>query len=197
MIGATLLTALFAANLELGGDLGLGRLLGSADAAPGRSGQSLEAVRRPWSMGLRAAYEWLPGHLVGLRYRNWTAEGDVSDAADLGTAPHETLTLQTFGIEYVHRAGVGPIWWRLGGGTGFVFARDALDLDAETIESRGEGMAFWLGSGIELPVGRDLSLHVGASALWASMGSMKIPDQESYATHYDIAQLDAGVSFRL
>jgi len=197
VIVATLLAPLLAANLEFGGDLGWGRLLGSVDAAPGRSARALDAVRWPWSMDVRAAYEWRSGHLVGLRYANWTAGGEVSGASDLGTSLHETLTLQTFGFEYVHRSRLDAIWWRLGGGAGFAIARDALAFDDGTIEAKGDGLAFWFRSGLELPVGRDVSLNLGAAALWASIGSMKAAGLESYAMNYDIARLDAGITLRI
>lgn len=196
MIASLVLALCAASGIELGLGAGMGRIVGEGETALGRDSRALDAIRSPSSWGGWLGYEWLPGHVLGMRYQAWNASGRVEAMDDLGEPVKEELDLSTWGFEYVRILGGAPLRWRFGGGLGFAEATDLLELDSDDLEAKGSGWACWGRGGFQLPAG-PLRFHLDAVATWMSFSRMKAKGQEPYKTTYPILQLEAALSYRI
>lgn len=196
MIASLLLAVCAASGIELGAGAGLGRILGDGQSALGRDPQTVDAVREPFSWGGWIGYEWMPGHILGMRYQAWSASGKVEGMDDLGGKVEESLDLSSWGFEYTRVLGRDPLRWRLGGGLGFAEATDVLQFEPEDLEAKGAGMAVWVRGGLRLPAG-PLHVHLDAAGTWTSFSQMKPKGQDSYETSYPILQIEAALSYRI
>jgi len=194
-----LLAALSGSQLELGGTLGTGMLVGTGSAAAGRDAGSVDAVRYPRTWSAWMGYQWLRGHLIGLRYQQWYAEGTLTHAEDLGSSLTETLDISTYGIEYTHLIPMRLATWRLGGGIGFASCTDVLDPNELQVKAVGDGSAVWLRSGVEVPFG-SFRLHTDVSGLWAFFSNMKPVEKiplAAYKADFPILQVEVGLALAL
>lgn len=196
MIPSLLLAFSAASGIELGAGAGLGRILGEGEPALGRDPRAVDAVREPFSWGGWVGYEWMPGHILGMRYQAWSASGKVEAMTDLGGDVEERLDLSVWGFEYTRVLGRDPLRWRLGGGLGFAEATDVLQFESDELEASGAGMALWLRGGLQLPAG-PLRFHLDAAGIWTSFSQMKPKGQDSYETSYPIVQIEAALSYRI
>lgn len=195
---AAILSLLLAGTpkFELGGCGGLGYLYGDPQTATARDESVAEAVRYPWTFGGWLDYQWIRGNQVGFRYQQWYAKDYVTGLDDFGGGK-ESLELRVYGVEYVRlQPFARTATWRLGGGAGFANATDRLESYGETVTAQGDGTAFWLRTGIAVPVG-STALHASLSGTYASFSKMKSGELERFKTSYLHLNGELGLSFGL
>lgn len=196
MIAGLLLALSAGSGIELGAGAGLGRILGDGVSAPGRDAATVDAMRDPVSWDGWVGYEWMDGHLLGMRYQAWKASGRLDGMADLGADAKEELDLSVWGFEYTRMLGRDPVRWRVGGGLGFAEAADEVRIGSSKMSAEGSGMAFWLRGGLQLPAG-PLRFHLDGAGVWISFSRMKSEKQDSYETSYPLVQVEAALSYAL
>jgi len=196
VIAGLLLALCAGSGIELGAGAGLGRILGDGTSALGRDAETVDAIRAPLSWEGWLGYEWMDGHVLGMRYQAWKASGEVDGMTDVGADAEEELGLSVWGFEYTRILGRGPVRWRLGGGLGFAEADDELRFGATSMQADGAGMAFWLRGGLQLPAG-PLRFHLDGAGVWTSFSRMKPENEEAYETSYPLVQIEAALSYAL
>lgn len=197
MIVASVLALLASSSLELGGAVGIGRLVGEPSVAQGRDGAVVDPLRNLWTGTVWMGYQWRRGHLLAMRYDHSQGSGSLANQPDLGEALEETLTLEVFGMEYVSLHTKGTFEVRLGGGLGYAKAVDRLQTRATSLRARGEGMALWMRSGIGIPVTDKVRWHLEGVGQWSSFAAMNAEGLEPYETDFPALRLETGLSLGL
>jgi hypothetical protein len=197
LITAVVLSLLASANFELGGSGGIGRLMGEPEVAEGRDAAVVDPLRSLWSASGWAGYQWMRGHFLALRYDYSIASGRIGNQRDLGEDLEETLVLQVYGLEYVRNLPHERFRVRWGGGLGYAMAEDVLETDAQSVSSKGTGVATWFRCGIEVPVVAELRWHLDGVGQWTSFAAMKTEGLEPYETAFPVLRLETGFSFGL
>lgn len=197
MIAASLLALLASSPLELGGSVGIGRLLGEAAVAEGRDPALVDPLRVLWTGSAWIGYQWSRGNLLALRFDQSQGAADLGEAPDLGEDPEETLVLRVIGLEYVAIRPRGRVRLRIGGGLGYATVVDRLETRSASIEARGDGMAAWVRSGIDVPLGRSFRWHLEGVGQWSSFSVMKVQGMESYESDFPVVRLETGLSLSL
>lgn len=197
MIPASLLFLLASSNLELGGSLGIGRLLGEPSAAQGRDPSVADPIRNLWTSSAWLGYTWRRGHLLALRFDQADGSGSLGRQEDLGEDLEEKLVLRVFGIEYVAMRPQGFFDLRMGGGLGYATATDRLETDQVTLRAKGSGIAAWVRSGVVVPFAGTFRWHLEGVGEWSSFSSMKSPGLDPYKTDFPVVRLETGLSLGL
>lgn len=197
MIAASVLALLASSSFELGGTVGIGRLFGEPSVAQGRDATVADPLRSLWSGTAWLGYQWQRGHLLALRYDQSKGSGSLGGQQDLGEDLVETLTLQVFGMEYLNVRAGQTFDLRWGCGLGYAKAIDGLETSTNSLRARGEGLALWVRSGLEIPLVSNVRLHFEGVGQWSSFAAMKAEGLEPYKTAFPVLRLETGLSLAL
>lgn len=197
MIAAAFLLLLASANLELGGSVGIGRLLGEPAVAQGRDPSVADPLRDLWSGTVWLGYPWKPGHLLAVRFDQAEGSGTLGGQKDLGQDLEESLVLRVYGLEYVSVQPHGKFSLRMGGGLGYATATDELETDQVTLRAKGNGIAVWARSGVVVPLGGSFRWHLEGVGQWSSYSAMRTEGLEPYKTDFPVVRLETGLSLAL
>lgn len=171
--------------------------MGEPEVAVGRDASVVDPLRLLWSGSGWVGYQWMRGHILTLRYDYSMGSGTIGNQQDLGEDLEETLVLEVYGLEYLRSLPRERFRLRLGGGLGYAKATDLLETRAESVSSKGDGVAAWVRSGIDVPVVSELRWHLDGVGQWTSFAAMKADGLEPYKTAFTVLRIETGFSLGL
>lgn len=171
--------------------------MGEPEVAVGRDASVVDPLRFLWSGSGWVGYQWMRGHILTLRYDYSMGSGTIGNQQDLGEDLEETLVLEVYGLEYLRSLPRERYHLRLGGGLGYAKATDLLETRAESVSSKGDGVAAWVRSGIDVPVVSELRWHLDGVGQWTSFAAMKADGLEPYKTAFTVLRIETGFSLGL